>query len=351
MSNRALKRSGNPNTYKYEREILKKARPCKNPYFWNTTTVHKILDAQEYCGVTVNFKTFSKSYKDNKARLNPPEKQMVFEDTHPPIIDAETWAIVRRMREHKRRTTRHGESGLFSGSAYCSDCGAKLYFHIRQVWNREKTQSHNEGSYSCSEYRKDSQYLSNERKCTCHYIRESILEQLVLDDLRELLTFVSKNEKRFVGLIMDKSRQEQTRETTAKKKTLAKQRRRIEEIDMLIERLYVDNANGKVPDDRYEKMYSKFESEQTAPIQAHEALETEIGVQEEAVDSIDKFLTTVSRYTTEIEKLTPAIVHEFISKIIIHEPEQARGNRRQKVDIIYHRIGKIDLAEWQSVGA
>jgi len=145
---------------------------------------------------------------------------------------------------------------------------------------------------------------------------------------------------------MDMSKQEQTRETAAKKKTLIKQRQRIAEIDSLIERLYVDNASGKVPDERYEKMSAKFEAEQAALIQAHDALEKEIAGQEEAADGIDKFLATVRRYTTEIEKLTPAIVHEFIDRIIIHEPEQARGDRRQKVDIIYNRIGKIDLSEW-----
>jgi hypothetical protein len=163
----------NPSAYKYERGIVSKARPCKDPYFWNTTTVHKILDAPEYLGITVNFKTYSKSYKDNRPRLNPPENQMIFEGTHEPIIDPETWEIVRRMREHKRRSPRYGNPGLFSGTAYCSDCGSKLYFHTRMVWNKAKTVSRLEGSYSCSEYRKDVQY-QDKRKCTCHYIRESI---------------------------------------------------------------------------------------------------------------------------------------------------------------------------------
>jgi DNA invertase Pin-like site-specific DNA recombinase len=333
----------NPSAYKAEHGIVKKPRQCKDPYFWNTTTVHKILDAPEYLGTTVNFKTYSKSYKDNRPRLNPPEKQMVFEGTHTAIIDAETWDIVRKMREHKRRSPRYGENGLFSGAVYCSDCGSKLYFHTRMIWNKDKTQSRLEGSYSCSEYRKDVQYLAQGRKCTCHFIRETVLEQVVLDDLRELLAFVTRNEKKFVRLVMDKSQQEQKQETAARKKALAKQKQRIEEIDALIERLYVDNGNGKVSNERYEKMSAKFEAEQAALIQAHDALEAEIAGHEEAAGSIDKFLDTVRRYTTEIEKLTPAIVHEFIDRIIIHEPEQARGNRRQEVEIIYHKIGKIDL--------
>ena len=125
-----------------------------------------------------------------------------------------------------------------------------------------------------------------------------------------------------------------------------KHRRRIAEIDTLIERLYADNVSGKVSDERYEKMSLKFESEQAELIRTHDALEAEIGRQEEASDSVDKFIKTVNRYTTEIDKLTPAVVHEFIDRIIIHEPEQSRGDRRQKVDIIYHKIGKIDLADW-----
>ncbi len=170
------------------------------------------------------------------------------------------------------------------------------------------------------------------------------MEEVVLQDLRDLLAFVTHNEKRFVRLVMDKSAQEQKRETAAKRKALAKHRQRVAEIDKLIERLYVDNASGKVSDERYAKMAGNFEAEQAALIQTVDALESEIAGQEETADSIDKFLATVRRYTTEIDKLTPAIVHEFIDRIIIYEPEQARGNRRQKVEIVYHRIGKIDLA-------
>ena len=175
---------------------------CKDPYFWNTTTVHKILDAPEHLGETINFKTWSKSYKDNRPRLNPPDKQLVFEHTHPAIIDLETWDIVRSMRENKRRAPRYGNPGLFSGVAYCADCGSKLYYYTRAIKNKWGTRY--EGSYSCSEYRKDVQYLQN-RKCTCHFIRESQLEQLVLEELWQLLRYIPKHEKQFARLVMDRS--------------------------------------------------------------------------------------------------------------------------------------------------
>ena len=328
----------NPSAYKYEHGIMQKARPCKDPYFWNTTTVHKILDAPEYLGQTINFKTWSKSYKDSRPRLNSPENQLVFEDTHPAIIDLETWDIVRSMRQHKRRAPRYGNPGLFSGVAYCSDCGNKLYFHTRAIKNKWGTRY--EGSYSCSEYRKDVQYLQG-RKCTCHFIRESQLEQLVLEELRDLLRYIPKHENQFSRHVMDRSTQEYKRETAANKKAVVKHRRRIEEIDTLIERLYVDNVSGKVTDERYEKMSVKFEAEQAGLKETVDALENEISEQEEKSVNVDRFLTVVRRYTT-IEELTPAIVHEFIDRIIVYEPEQARGDRRQKVEIIYNNVGAVD---------
>jgi len=127
-------------------------------------------------------------------------------------------------------------------------------------------------------------------------------------------------------------------------------RRRISEIDMLIERLYIDNVSGKVSDERYDKMSVKLEAEQAAPIGALDALEMEIVEQNEQASGIDRFLETVKRYT-DIDELTQTIVHEFIDKIIIHEPEQARGNRRQKVEIVYNNIGAVDLESWQNTNA
>lgn len=251
------------------------------------------------------------------------------------------------MRQHKRRAPRYGNPGLFSGVAYCADCGSKLYYYTRAVKNKWGTRY--EGSYSCSEYRKDVQYLQN-RKCTCHFIRESQLEQLVLEELRQLLRYIPKHEKQFARLVMDRSAQEQKRDTAAKKRAAAKHRQRIAELDTLIERLYVDNVSGRVSDERYEKMSAKFEAEQAGLKETVAALETEIAWEENQAVNVDRFLSVVRRYT-EIEKLTPAIVHEFIDRIIVYEPEQARGDRRQKVEIIYNNVGAVDRLALMGLGA
>jgi len=244
------------------------------------------------------------------------------------------------MRQHKRHTPRYGIQGLFVGMVYCSDCGNKLYYSTREIWNKARTESRLEGAYSCSVYRKQTQY-QHKRNCTAHYISETALQQLVLEEMRELLGFASRYEKQFVRHVMDKSVQEQRKDLANRKKTVSKHLKRIEEIDGLIERLYVDNVSGKVSDERYEKMSGKFEAEQAELKEMVAALELEISELERQSVNVDKFLKVVRRYT-EIEELTPAIVHEFIDRIIIYEPEQARGDRVQKVDIIYNNIGAVD---------
>lgn len=237
----------NPSAYKYEHGILLKPRHCKDPYFWNTTTIHKILDTPEYLEDIINFKTWTKSYKDKKCHWSPLEKQLVFEHTQPAIIDPETWEIVCQMQEHKRRAPCYSDSGQLYGVSYCSELREQALFSQRTIYNEAWTKVRYYGAYSCSENRKDVQYLQH-RKCTCHYITESALEQIVLEELWEILQFVSRNEKRFVRLVMDNSRQEQSRETVAKKRAVSKHHRRISEIDILIERLYEYNVSGKVPD-------------------------------------------------------------------------------------------------------
>jgi DNA invertase Pin-like site-specific DNA recombinase len=201
-----LERHLNPSAYKYEHGIMTKMRPMKDPYLWNATVIHKILDAQEYLGHTVNFKTWSKSYKDNKCRWNPPEKHMVFKNTHPALIDETTWEIVRKMRQTKRRAPRYGEVGLFTGLAYCSDCGAKLYYSTREIWNTARTKARYEGAYSCSEYRKAVQYQDEGRKCTCHYIRENALSDIIVEHMRQVFSFAANYEREFAAMVRKRAK-------------------------------------------------------------------------------------------------------------------------------------------------
>lgn len=320
-----------PSAYKYEHGIVSKPRACKDPCFWNPTTIHKLLDTQEYIGDTVNFKTYSNSYKDSKSRENDKDKRLIFKNTHPAIISAETWEIVQKMRGHKRRYNSYGTQGLFSGTLFCSDCGEKLYFNI------SKTKSKLVNQYSCSTYRKA------QGNCTAHYIREDTLAELVLTDLRKLLGFVRRYEKQFVRLVMDSSLTEQNREMQGKRKSLDKLNKRIKEIDTVIENLYVDKISGKISEERFDKMASRFETEQTELSAQADTLQADLSDLEQESVNVDRFLAVVRKYT-EVKELTPAIIHEFIDKIIIHQPDSPRKNRVQKVEIIYNNIGVFDLS-------
>jgi len=337
MSERLL----NPSAYKFERGIMNKSRPMKDPYIWNTTVIHKILDAQEYLGHTVNFKTWTKSYKDNRQRTNLPENRLVFENTHEAIVDETTWEIVRKMRQTKRRAPRYGNVGLFTGLVYCPDCNSKLYYSARALRNKSGTRY--EGAYSCSEYRKAVQY-QGKRTCTCHYIRETNLTEIVLENLRNVLKFAKNYERKFAEMVMDKNQTEQKREISAKKRLMEQKRKRVAELDILFERLYEDNVSGKLSDERFAKMSAKYESEQTDIRGEIDKMETQISSRESQLGDVNKFLSAV-RKCAKLETLTPAIANEFIDRIIVHEPEKARGNRVQKVDIIYNGVGAVDLEQ------
>lgn len=239
--------------------------------------------------------------------------------------------MVQKMRGHKRRYNSYGTQGLFSGTLFCSDCGEKLYFNI----SRTPTKLVNQYSYST--------YRKAQGNCTAHYIKEDTLTEIVLTDLRKLLGFVRRYEKQFVRLVMDSSLTEQNREMQSKRKSLDKLSRRVTEIDTVIENLYVDKVSGKISEERFDKMANRFEAEQ-AELQAQaDTLQTDLSDLEQESVNVDRFLAVVRKYT-EIKELTSAIIHEFIDKIIIHQPDSPRKNRVQKVEIIYNNIGVFDLS-------
>ena len=324
-----------PNAYKLERGILAKPRPTgSDPYFWRSQTVAGILSAQEYLGRTVNLKTWTRSYKDKQRYFNPEEKWLVFEGTHPPIIDEATWEIVQRMRQHKRRPPRYGETILFSGTAYCADCKKKLYYRRRAVKGGFA------GGYVCATY--NAEQNKPDCGCTCHFIHERILTQIVLNRLKSLLDYAARHEDELTRAIWEKTQAEQKRELAAQKRTIQKHRRRLSELDTLFERVYEDNVVGKLSDERFHNMSIKYEQEQVTLRQELVTLEAKLAADEGRAGDADRFIAAIRR-CPDIQELTPAIIHEFIERIIVHEANGERGrNRTQRVEIIWNGIGAFE---------
>ena len=317
----ALEKGGKPRT----------ALPA-DKYTWNGPVAAKILDRMDYLGHTVNFKTHVKSYKVHKTIYNSPDQWKVFEGTHEAIIDKETFEIVQKIRAGKRRPTRMGEMPMFSGLLYCADCGRKLSFHRKAD---EPAEKHH---YLCENYR------SNTANCTMHYIRNVVVERIVLENLKEVIQYVSNYEDEFVQMIMDSDMRQRNRELAQKKKRLAEIQKRIGELDTIFQRIYEDNIIGKLSDERFMKMSKGYEDEQhTLQTEANE-IQSELQQEEKKSVDVKRFLAIVKKYT-DLTELTPEILREFIDKIIVHAPDKSSGRRLQEIEIIYNHIGEFDRSK------
>lgn len=306
--------------------------PPSDPYRWDDSSVEGILGRFEYLGHMVNFKTHRKSFKNKKRIANVETEKVIFEYTHPAIISQAQWDRVQELRKNKRRMTKAGRQSLFSGLLYCADCGAKLHFATSKSFKR------NQDHFICSNYK------SNTGTCRAHYIREVVLEELVLEHLRVVTRFARLFEDDFIEMVAEKTTQQQKTEISAKQKTLFQNEKRISELDTLIRCLYEEHVLGKLSDERFEKLMAGYEAEQKELQSVATALKAEISALEQKTQDIDSYFAIVRKYT-EIEQLTPTLVNEFISKIIIHEPDKSSGKRVQKVDIVYNFVGEITLTE------
>ena len=301
-----------------------------HPYHWSENTIALILSQKEYLGHTVNFKTTRISYKSKKSVANPEDKQFLIEHTHPAIIDDDLWALVQKLRQHRQRPTRLGEPGLFSGVLYCADCGHRLHLSRSASPGKYSTR------YLCGNYNRKREV------CSAHYIRESVLEDLVLENLRGVISYARNYEADFAQIIAKNSRTAQELQLADAKKQLLQNSRRIIELDTIIKRLYEDNVMGKISDERFAKLSSGYEQEQrelSATLAGLQDLVSQAGTQR---DNISKFMRLVRQYTAP-EVLTPGLVREFIDKIIVHAPDKSNGRRTQQIDIYYSFIGKVDI--------
>ena len=299
-----------------------KGRHNAKTHRWGAQTISHILEKPEYCGHTVNFRTRMKSYKVHKIVYNPPEEWLIFENTQEPIISQQEFDLVQELRKNKRRPQRSEVVNPFAGMVYCADCGEKMYLSRRK--NERPEQEH----MRCSTYAKDGD------KCTVHYIRTCVLNEIVLGELNKLLASVRENEDEFVQTAMSNSVQRKSSELTKAKKTLKQAQKRIAELDRLFTRLYEDNVSGKISDERFAMMSAGYEDEENRLKATVAELTAYIDTSEQKSSDVTAFLKIVHKYE-HIEKFTPEIMHELIEKIIVHEADKSSGKRYQQIDIIY----------------
>ena len=312
-----------------------RADTTKISYAWDSSTIADIMDRwREYLGHTVNFKTRKKSYKSKKTLLNPETEWKIFENTHEAIWTEAIADAARLARQTRRRPTKMGEMGMFSGMMFCADCGSIMYQCRATNFRRDQEY------YLCSGYRKSRDVCGQ-----THSIRTVILEELVLQNLREIVSFASQRKDDFVKMVMDADMRQRNRGLSKRKKTLADAEKRIAELDTIFKRLYEDTISGKLSDERFQKLSTDYEKEQHQLQDVAIALRDEIEVEERKSANVERFLSVVERYT-EIPELTPCILHEFIEKIVVHAASDPKGkNRTQEIDIYYKGIGALEVSK------
>ena len=302
------------------------SKPPAVPYNWCSATVADILSKQEYCGDTVNFRSTTKSFKNKKKIERPPEEWQIFKNTHSAIIDRETFALVQELRKHRRRPTKSGIVSPFSGLLYCADCGEKLYYSVTNNYKREQAY------FFCSSYRKNSEV------CSAHYIREKVVEQIVLESMQRILLNVQVFEKEFARKQMDCYTEDKKKQLAAKRRELSKAKKRIAEIDMLIQKIYEDNAGGKLSDERYATLSLSYEEEQKKLKAAVPEMQAYLENETDKTESLQRFIQKVKQIT-ELKALTPELIHEFVDRIVVYAPRYLDGKRVQLLDIYYSGVG------------
>ena len=298
-------------------------------YVWRGSTIVHMLSRQEYLGHTVNFKTYRKSYKQKKQMKNDPSEWMIFKNTHEAIIEESVFEVVQRIRDGRRRLTPMGEMPLLSGMMFCADCGNKLYQVRGRGWEHEKEY------FVCATYRKI------KGGCSSHQIRNAVVEELLLDGIRRVTAFARECEEDFVEMVTKKTRSELDKSMRDSRRELEQAQARIAKLDEIIQRLYEDNIEGKISDERFAKMTANYEAEQQTLEKRVTELKSIMTEDKESALNVDHFLSLVRKYT-DIKELTAEIIREFVEKIYVYKAERIDGRRVQRIKIVWNCIGEFE---------
>ena len=300
-----------------------------HPYNWSDSAIANLLENEIYLGNTVNMKYSTKSYKDKRRVEHSREECLVFKDTHPALITQEVWDIVQRVRKNRRRPTKMEEQNKYSGLVFCADCGSNMVLH------RAHTMSASYNHFTCRTYKKDGE------ACTGHYIRECVLDEIVLEDLRRVTSAAREHPEKFAAYIGSKQSAELQREIRRQEKELAAMRKRKAELDAIFKKLYEDSVLDRITTEQFQMLSGSYTEEQNRITAGIPQKENEIQRLRETVSGTGSFLDKAKRYT-DITELTPELLRLFIERIVVHEKEVKWSKHApQTVEIYYNGIGYV----------
>ena len=312
------------------RKASSKTNP--DPYFWSKSTICKILSLQEYCGDVINFKTYSRSYKNKKRRKNSPENMMIFKDVHKPIIDRSEFERVQQIRKTSRKKPRKsGEHSLFSGLLRCADCGRVLHYHFNQG-------NHEIKYFNCPGYNQGKRKVCS----STHYIREDFLYEIIISEIRRVIKFALKHEDEFLATVVKDLEGNLRLKQDGLQSELRRLCERDKTLDRIMESLYEDNLNGKLSDERFKKMLNSYENEQKDLVEKIERLRNNLEEFENKTVTADDFMKVLKKIA-QVKKLTAYMLNELIDHIDVHNAEINNGIRTQKLVIHYNCVGVLEI--------
>ena len=312
-------------------EGVNKNKTFKDIYGWGSSAVVEILKKREYLGHTVNFKT-RKHFKDKKSHYVPEDEWTIFENTHEPIIDQQTFDLVQKIRSNvKRYPNGWGEAAPLTGLLYCADCGGKMYVHRTNNGKRIS-------QYTCSQYSK----VPVGKLCpTQHRINEDVVLTLVSDMLKAIAEYAKHDRAEFVRVVQEAQSSQQTAEIRKQRTRLAAAKQRVSELEVLLCKIYEDNVLGKLPDSRYEVLDAQYAKEQAALTAEIATLEKAVSDYEKHEKDADRFIALIEKYQN-FDKLTVAMLNEFVEKILVHERDRKGSiQTTQEVEIYFNFVGKF----------
>ena len=312
-------------------EGVNKNKTFKDVYGWGSSTICNILEKREYLGHTINFKT-RKHFKDKKSHYVPEDEWTIFENTHEAIIDQQTFDLVQKIRGNVRRyPDGWGEAAPLTGLLYCADCGGKMYVHRTNNGKRIS-------QYTCSQYSK----VPVGKLCTTqHRINEDVVLSLVSEMLKAIAEYAKHDRAEFVRVVQEAQSSQQTAEVKKQRTRLATAKQRVSELEVLLCKIYEDNILGKLSDSRYATLDAQYEKEQTELTAEISVLEKAIKSYEKHEKDADRFIALIDKYEN-FDKLTIAMLNEFIEKILVHERDRKGSiQTTQEVEIYFNFVGRF----------
>lgn len=312
-------------------EGVNKNKTFKDVYGWGSSTICNILEKREYLGHTINFKT-RKHFKDKKSHYVPEDEWTIFENTHEPIIDQQTFDLVQKIRGNVRRyPDGWGEAAPLTGLLYCADCGGKMYVHRTNNGKRIS-------QYTCSQYTK----VPCGTLCkTQHRINEDVVLSLVSEMLKAIAEYAKHDRAEFIRVVQEAQSSQQTTEVRKQRTRLATAKQRVSELEVLLCKIYEDNILGKLSDSRYATLDAQYEKEQSELTAEISDLEKAVKSYEKHEKDADRFIALIDKYEN-FDKLTIAMLNEFIEKILVHERDRKGSiQTTQEVEIYFNFVGRF----------